>query len=164
VSTNDWSEGKLENAARGVPAKVTDCSNWESDLPSEAWSEGNLESLARTVPGLVTDCAVWDAEPAVWLELVVRFEVNADLEAVRTATAQLINTLKRMAPDLRLTYDSNRSHVNGEGDIVVALKPGNRDVNPAKMKHFLGQIRAATTSSRELTPIRMAELRGAPAL
>jgi hypothetical protein len=128
-SNDGWYHGEFENLARRFTAPVTDCSDWESDIPADQWTVGEFVNLAQQFTAPVTDCSDWDREPAAWLELRVSVAAVADPAAVTDATAKLIRAADAAAPELGLTFDPARSHVDG-GEVVVALTP-THPVGPA---------------------------------
>lgn len=156
-----WSEGRLVNAAKHLPAVEIDCSGWEADIPADQWSEGRLENAAKALPAVVVDCSEWDRDPAVWLEVTVSFADDADVAALVALSKRLVEALQATAPDLGLVYDERLSRVAGE-DVVIALTP---TTNPAAVEERLaGLIRTVGEVLRQpaLRPARVsAEVRRA---
>ena len=122
TANNEWSSGELVNAAENVPAVLTDCSKWVSDIPEEQWSTGELVNAAQCVPTIAIDCSEWDAEPASWLEVVVSFNNTTSPAKVFDQTLRLIDALHEQyrRQGISLEYDVQRSRTEGEC-VVVAL-------------------------------------------
>lgn len=122
IANNEWSSGELVNAAENVPAVLTDCSKWVSDIPEEQWSSGDLVNAAQSVPTITIDCSAWDAEPASWLEVVVSFDGTTSPAMLVDQTLRLIEALhdQYRSQGIALEYDTHRSRTDGE-HVVVAL-------------------------------------------
>jgi len=121
-SDDGWSHGRSENPARRFSAPVTDCSDWEPDIPADQWTHGRSVNPALRYSAPVTDCSDWDCEPAAWLEIRVRVEPQTESAAVEAVIVRLTHAAAAAAPELGLLYDTSRSRVDGR-DVVVALTP-----------------------------------------
>lgn len=116
MAQEKWGEGKLVNAARGVPGSFTDCSGWEADIPAERWSTGKLVSAAKGVPGSSTDCSGWDAG----LPVCVTIHVSP---AAADDAPRVVALLRSLSPELGLEHDPARSVEPAAGRRVVAVTP-----------------------------------------
>jgi len=126
------------------PAIDVDCSKWV-DTTGGGWTFGSFVTKNQTRDAVAVECSNWAAEPAMWLELVVSFGVDADLTAVETVTLKLIQAAHDAAPELGLTYDVARSKVVN-GDVVIALTPKNPAGAEGRLLDVIRQFRAALAS------------------
>ena len=94
---DEWSHGRLEHIKRALPpAPPTDCSGWESDIPTGQWSVGRLENVLRALMPVAVDCSAWDAPAAEpQLTVSVQFE-DGEL------TDSFVRAIQQADPTLRL--------------------------------------------------------------
>ncbi|HEX4612919.1 MAG TPA: hypothetical protein VH092_32300 [Urbifossiella sp.] len=153
-SKDGWFYGRFVNLAQSHPPVVTDCSNWEPDIPADQWTYGRFVNLAQSHPPVVTDCSNWDPLP-VWLEIRVQFEAEADPAAVEALTVKMIHAAAA-APELGLTYDLGRSRVDGE-DVIVALTPTNPAGAQERLAAIVRAIEAALVESAAVEKPKLAD-------
>lgn len=101
MANHEWSEGRSVSGLKGAAGSVTDCSDWESDIPEEKWSEGRSVCGAKGIAGSVTDCSADErsgvpdrlrvtTSPGVAVEVVSK-HLNAVREALQAARAAGVN-------------------------------------------------------------------------
>ncbi len=136
MANHEWSEGRSIGGLKGVAGSVTDCSDWESDIPEAMWSEGRSVSGAKGVPGSVTDCAGWEVKSPVWLVVKLRYPTGMSAEVVAEHAHRIVEALKAIDPGLGLQYDRERT-IMVDGQVAVAVSP---TVFPVELEERLARL------------------------
>lgn len=120
----NWSVGRSINGAKQIPGTTTDCSGWASHIPADQWSEGRSINAAKQIPGTSTDCSKWGLPAPVWVAIRVRYAADVSKDVVTRHTAQVIEKLQSLAPDLGLEYDEARSvEPADKRSVTIAVSP-----------------------------------------
>jgi hypothetical protein len=116
---NDRSSGKFVRVGKSIPVTDVDCSGWDRSAGSR--SRGKLVGVAEHLPPVEGEFVTGSA---VWLELVVSFEMSTPPGRVIEHVNRLIAAATGAVPELGLTYDLARSREEN-GDVVLVLAPRN---------------------------------------
>jgi hypothetical protein len=94
----------------------------QTDAAVAGFRRGSFVTRKVTGPPVVVDCSDWGRPEASRLELIVDVPDDVDDKTVRKFTRRVVRLIADIDPELRLTYDADRTRAEA-GVVRVVLTP-----------------------------------------
>ena len=135
-SNADATNGRFQrDDIRAMPPIGIDCSEWMSEIPADQWTTGTFLRACQALPSLAVDFV----PTSVALEITLTIEPQIKPEQAILLAVRLLAAVSQAEPTAGLTYDPQRSRIDG-GCVIIVLSMNSRSGIPSSSVECFSNI------------------------
>ena len=136
-SNAEETNGRFQrDGIRAMPPIEVDCSEWMNDIPADQWTTGTFQRACRALPPVAVDFV----PTSVALEITLTMEPQTKPEQAFLLAVRILAALSQAEPEAGLTYDSQRSRIDG-GCVIIVLAVNSRNGVSPSVECFSNVVR-----------------------